>query len=314
MTHPLLTRRASVFALATLCCLLWGSAYPAVKAGYAMLEIAPSDMSSQLLFAGWRFLLAGVILLGVTVAMKKPILKVTGSQARQLVLLGLFQTTLQYVFFYIGLAHVTGVKASILNATGTFFSVMLAHFIYTNDRLSHRKVWGCVVGFLGVLVVNLGRGGFGLDVTLLGEGFIIGAAFVLAAGSIYGKRISRDLDPMVMTGWQLALGGAVLVAIGLIGGGHLGAFDLGSGALLLYMALLSAFAFATWSLLLKHNPVGMLAAFNFLIPVFGVALSSLFLGESVMRWTYGAALVLVCVGIWLVTRQSEKATGNRQQA
>ena len=62
MAHPLLTRRASVFALATLCCLLWGSAYPAVKAGYAMLDIAPSDMASQLLFAGWRFLLAGVIL------------------------------------------------------------------------------------------------------------------------------------------------------------------------------------------------------------------------------------------------------------
>jgi drug/metabolite transporter (DMT)-like permease len=302
MASTLFTRRSSVFALATLCCLLWGSAYPAIKAGYAMLGVAPSDTATQMLFAGWRFVLAGVVVLIVAAAMRKPIFKLTLPQMRQTVLLGLGQTTLQYVFFYIGLAHATGVKSSIMNATGTFFSVVLAHFLYTNDRLTHRKVLGCVVGFVGVVVVNLGRGGLTLDMTLLGEGFVIGASFMLAVGAIYGKRVSRTLDPMVMTGWQLLIGGVVLVAIGLIGGGHLGAMDFGSGALLLYMALLSAFAFAIWSLLLKHNPVGLLAAFNFLIPVFGVALSSLFLGESVMRWTYGASLVLVCVGIWLVTR------------
>lgn len=307
MASTLFTRRSSVFALATLCCLLWGSAYPAIKAGYAMLDVAPSDTATQMLFAGWRFVLAGVVLLAVTAALKKPIFKLTLPQMRQTVLLGLGQTTLQYVFFYIGLAHATGVKSSIMNATGTFFSVVLAHFLYTNDRLTHRKVWGCVVGFVGVVVVNLGRGGLTLDMTLLGEGFVIAASFMLAVGAIYGKRVSRTLDPMVMTGWQLLLGGAVLVAIGLIGGGHLAAMDLGSGVLLLYLALLSSVAFAIWSLLLKHNPVGLLAAFNFLIPVFGVALSSLFLGESVMRWTYGASLVLVCVGIWLVTRSSRPA-------
>ena len=307
MPNPLFTRRASVFALATLCCLLWGSAYPAIKGGYALLGVGPSDIAAQMLFAGWRFVLAGVILLGVTAALKKPVFAISLAQMRQVALLGLTQTTIQYVFFYIGLAHATGVKSSIMNATGTFFSVVLAHFIYHDDRLTHRKVWGCVVGFLGVMVVNLGRGGLTLDMSLLGEGFVIIAAFVLAAASIYGKRVSRALDPMVMTGWQLLIGGAVLVVIGEMGGGQLGAFDLGSGALLLYMAVLSSAAFAIWSLLLKHNPVGLLAAFNFLVPVFGVALSGLFLGESLMRWTYGASLVLVCVGIWLVTRPAPPA-------
>lgn len=302
MAGTLFTRRASVFALATLCCLLWGSAYPAIKGGYALLGVAASDTAAQMLFAGWRFLLAGIILLAVTAALKKPIFALDRPQVRQVILLGLTQTTLQYVFFYIGLAHATGVKSSIMNATGTFFSVVLAHFIYRDDRLSHRKVWGCVVGFVGVMVVNLGRGGLTLDMTLLGEGFVVIAAFVLAAASIYGKRVSRALDPMVMTGWQLLIGGAVLVVIGGTGGGRLGAFDPASSLLLLYMAGLSAAAFAIWSLLLKHNPVGLVAAFNFLVPVFGVALSALFLGESLMRWTYAASLALVCLGIWLVTR------------
>lgn len=89
-------------------------------------------------------------------------------------LLGLAQTALQYVFFYVGLAHTTGVRASIFNATGTFFSVLLAHLIYTSDRLNRRKTIGCLLGFAGVMAVNL-RGGQDLDAefTLLGDGFIV---------------------------------------------------------------------------------------------------------------------------------------------
>lgn len=302
MKTSLYQTRSGVFALATLCCFLWGSAYPAIKNGYALLHIAPGDIASQMLFAGWRFALAGVILLVVAAVMKKPILALSQRQMRQVAVLGLTQTAIQYVFFYVGLAHATGVKSSIMNATGVFFSVVLAHFIYANDRLSSRKLTGCLIGFLGVVVVNLGAGGLGFDFSLLGEGFVIIAAFVLAAASIYGKRLSSDIDPMVMTGWQLTVGGGVLTGIGMAGGGHLEALGLQSGALLAYMALLSSVAFAVWSLLLKHNPVGLIAAFNFLIPVFGVALSALFLGENLLRWSYLAALILVCIGIWLVTR------------
>lgn len=302
MKPSLYQTRSGVFALATLCCILWGSAYPAIKNGYALLHIAPSDIASQMLFAGWRFALAGAILLIVAAAMKKPIFSLTGRQVRQVVLLGLTQTAIQYVFFYIGLAHASGVKSSIMNATGVFFSVVLAHFIYANDRLNGRKLLGCLIGFFGVIVVNLGGDALGFDFGLLGEGFVIVAAFVLAAASIYGKRLSASMDPMVMTGWQLFVGGVILTGIGMAGGGQMEGLDLRSGGLLLYMALLSSVAFAVWSLLLKHNPVGLIAAFNFLVPVFGVALSAIFLGESLLRWSYLAALVLVCVGIWLVTR------------
>lgn len=294
--------RSGVFALATLCCILWGSAYPAIKNGYALLHIAPDDIASQMLFAGWRFALAGLILLVVAAVMKKSILGLSVRQVGQVALLGLTQTAIQYVFFYIGLAHASGVKSSIMNATGVFFSVVLAHFIYANDRLSGRKVLGCLIGFMGVVVVNLGGGALGFDFSLLGEGFVVIAAFVLAAASIYGKRLSADMDPMVMTGWQLLIGGLILTGVGMAGGGRLEGINLQAGALLLYMALLSSVAFAVWSLLLKHNPVGMIAAFNFLVPVFGVALSAIFLGESLLRWSYLAALALVCAGIWLVTR------------
>ena len=302
--------RWGVVALATLCCLLWGSAYPAIKNGYALLQIAPGDIASQVLFAGWRFVLAGVILLIVGAALRKPVFALTLRQARQVAQLGLTQTAVQYVFFYVGLAHATGVKSSIMNATGVFFSVVLAHFLYADDRLSGRKTLGCLIGFLGVVVVNLGGGGqLTFDFTLLGEGFVVIAAFVLAAASIYGKRLSASIDPLVMTGWQLLIGGGLLTVGGLALGGRLQDLGVSSGALLLYMALLSSVAFAVWSLLLKHNPVGMIAAFNFLVPVFGVGLSAVFLGESVLRWSNLAALILVCVGIWLVSRPPRSRSG-----
>jgi drug/metabolite transporter (DMT)-like permease len=299
-------RPRNVVLLATLCCLLWGSAYPAIKGGYALLGIDRGDTAAQLSFAGYRFVLAGLLLLGLARAMGRPVLAPALAHWRAIGVLGLTQTSLQYVFFYVGLAHTTGVKGSILNATGTFFSVLLAHFVFHNDRLSHRKGWGCAVGFVGVMVVNLHGGLQGLQggFTLLGEGFIVIAAFVLSAASIYGKGLSQRIDPMVMTAWQLGFGGLVLVLAGGVGGGTLGGFGWASGALLVYMAVLSAVAFALWAMLLRHNRVGMVTVFNFLIPVFGALLSALFLGEEILAWRNLVALVLVCLGIWLVTTEA----------
>ena len=302
--HTRFSDRKVVVALALLCCLLWGSSYPAIKTGYAWFDIARNDIPTQLVFAGWRFLGAGLILLAWAGATRKIVWGLGFAGGRQLVVLGLAQTTLQYVFFYVGLAHTTGVKGSIMNATGTFFSVLLAHWVYHNDRLSHAKLWGCVVGFAGVMVVNLGRGTLDMDFTLLGEGFVVIAAFVLAAASIYGKQVSQRMDSVVMTGWQLAIGGAALLLIGWGLGGSLRGFTWGSTALLLYLALLSSAAFSLWSILLKHNRVSQVTVFNFTVPVFGAALSSLFLGEALLEWKNLLALVLVCAGIWLVTRDA----------
>lgn len=303
MTAPVFAQRRFVFAAALFCCLLWGSSYPSIKTGYALFQIAPADVPSKLLFAGWRFLFAGLVLLVVCAIGRKPVFTLNRSLLGQLTVLGLTQTTLQYVFFYIGLAYTTGVKGSILKATGTFFSVLLAHFIYHNDRLSHRKALGCLVGFAGVAIVNFGRGPLDFEFTLLGEGFVVIAAFVLAASSIYGKWLSQQMDSVVMTAWQLCIGGAALLLLGWGAGGTLRGFTPASAALLAYLVLLSAVAISLWSVLLKHNRVSLVTAFNFMVPVFGALLSALFLGERILEWKNAVALVLVCVGIWWVTQE-----------
>ena len=299
--QPLFARKNVVYLSAAFCCLLWGSAYPAIKSGYEIFQIATDDIPSKIVFAGYRFLFAGLLLLLLAVAQRKPIGRLSPRQYGQLTLLGLTQTSLQYIFFYIGLAFTTGVKGSIMNATGTFFSVLLAHFIYQNDKLSYNKVLGCILGFTGVMVVNFSSG-LDFNFSLLGDGSVVMAAFILSAATLYGKRISQTVDPTVMTGYQLGGGGLALVIGGYAFGGTLTVHGASSVAILGYLTLLSSVAFALWSILLKHNRVGMIAPFNFLIPVSGAVLSAIFLGENIFEWKYALALVLVCSGIWWVNK------------
>lgn len=296
-----------VFACATLACLLWGSAYPSIKSGYALMHILSGDIPGKLLFAGYRFFFAGLVLLVFCALSGRKLRLESWLQAGEVCLLGLLQTSLQYVFFYIGLAYTTGVKGSIMNGTGTFFSVLMAHFIYHNDRLSVARVIGCLVGFGGVMVVNLSPDLLDFHFSLAGEGSVVLAAFILSVGGIYGKRISQKMDSITLTGYQLTFGGAVLLAAGWLGGGHLEAFTLASGSLMAYMVFLSAVAFALWTILLKFNRVGMISVFNFLIPIFGAALSAIFLGERIFEWKNLLALILVCGGIWLVTKEPKAA-------
>lgn len=301
--HPFFSDRRVVILLASFCCLLWGSAYPAIKSGYAMFNIAAGDIPSKMVFAGYRFLFAGLLLVALAAAMRKNVLVLNMKSLFEMSVLGLTQTSIQYVFFYIGLAYTTGVKSSIMNATGTFFSVLLAHFIYRNDRLNMNKVVGCLIGFAGVMVVNFSRDLPDFNFTLLGEGFVVIAAFILSAATIYGKKLSGKMDSVVLTAYQLSIGGTALVAAGYGAGGSLTRFTLESTALLAYMVLLSSAAFALWTILLKYNRVGLVTVFNFLVPVFGAVLSAIFLGENILEWKNVVALALVCGGIWLVTRE-----------
>ncbi|WP_045144104.1 DMT family transporter [Clostridium butyricum] len=295
------TNRRNIVLLATLCCFLWGSAYPAIKGGYELFNISEGDIPSKLIFAGYRFALAGIIVLWVQIISKKNIFVLNKKEIVQVTLLGIFQTTLQYIFFYIGLAYTTGIRSSIINGTGAFFSILLAHFIYKNDRLNVNKIVGCIVGFIGVIIVNLnGQDFFASSFSIQGEGFVMLAALILSASSIYGKKITQNQDASIVTGYQLFIGGLILLLLGYISGGCLSGFTFKSTSLLIYMALLSSVAFAVWTQLLKYNKVGIISIFNFLVPVFGSLLSAIFLGENIFDIKILISLIFVCLGIYMV--------------
>ncbi len=304
--EKIFTNKINIIIIAIICTFLWGSAFPAVKVGYELFNILSNDVGGKLIFAGYRFFLAGVFVLILQLLMKQNIFKLSRKDLKEITILGVGQTTLQYIFFYLGMTYTTGVKGSIVNGTSTFFSIILAHLLYKNDKLNFNKILGCAIGFSGVVLVNLTGGTSALlgGFSFKGEGFIMIAAFMLSVSSLYSKKISQNKDAYTVTGYQLAIGGLILTIIGYILGGNLTNFNIKSTVLLIYMASLSAIAFALWSQLLKYNKVGVISVFNFLIPVFGTILSAIILKENIFDIKILVALLLVCTGIYLVYKSN----------
>ncbi len=289
-------------------CFLWGSAFPCVKIGYGLFGIDAADVPSILAFAGTRFVIAGLMVVaGVSLAARHAFVP----ERRDLPAIGalsLFQTVLQYVLFYVGLANCAGVTSSILEASNSFLCVLLAALVFRFERLTGRKVLGCLIGFAGVVLVNVTGESGGLSFTLSGEGMVLLSTVAAATSSNLAKRFSREHDPVLLSGWQFVLGGAVMLVVGLAAGGHVAPADaanpLPALALLAYLGFISAAAYSLWSLALAANPVSRVAVFGFMNPVFGVLLSAVLLGEAsvVSPAVAVAALVLVSAGIVIVNR------------
>lgn len=286
---------------ALLCCALWGSAFPCIKLGYEMFDIASEDVATQILFAGCRFTLAGILALLIGSVASRTLLVPKRASWGKIVRLSMLQTVAQYLFFYVGLAHTTGVKASIIEGVNVFIAILVASLIFHQEPLNAKKIVGSIIGFAGVVLVNLTGSGMELGFSFLGEGFIFFSTIAYAFSSVYLKRYSKEENPVVLSGWQFCIGGIIMIACGLAAGGRLTVWT-GSGILMLvYLAFLSAVAYSLWGILLKYNPISRVAVFGFMNPVFGVILSALLLGETdTLGVMCVVALLLVCVGIYIV--------------
>lgn len=296
-----INNKSAMAALAVLATFLWGSAFPSVKLGYEIFQIQGDDIGSKLLFAGIRFAAAGVMVLAVLgiQSRQKPLPE--KGNFKNLLALGILQTAIQYYFFYVGLAHTTGAKGSIINSFTAFFPVLLAPLFFKNDRLTAKKLFGCAVGLSGIILINLEGGSLG-GFAWNGEGFIILAALSQSLASIYSKKLAQSMNVMLIAGYQLLLGGGLLLVFGYAGNGTL-AFKSSGLLLLLYMAVLSAVAFSVWTWLLSHYQVSTISIYNLLIPVFGTLLSGLLLKENVFTIVNMASIILVCGGIVAVNRE-----------
>lgn len=305
----LVTGMWGIVLLANICCALWGSAFACIRTGYEWLSI--SRTNDQIVFAGLRFTLAGVQLFFVYLILNRKVCRLPKELIPGVFRLGLVQTFVQYIFYYIGVANTTGVKGSVINSANSFFLILLAHFFRKGERLNGKKIAGCLFGLAGVIAINLG-GDFGGGVKLTGEGFILFASLAYAMASLMSQKLTQGRDPLMITCYNFLFGGVSLLAAGLLMGGTIPHFTLKSFLLLFYMGIISAGAFSTWTLLLKYNPVGRIAIFGFLIPVYGCVFAALFLGEELLKPGNIAALLLVCAGIVIVNfqpKRKEKAEG-----
>lgn len=298
-----LTRPVVVGLLAMLCCMLWGSAFPCVKIGYTLFGIAGDHTPSLLLFAGLRFTLAGVLALCIGSIGARRWLTPKRTSWPMILKLGLVQTVVQYIFFYIGVAHASGVKSSIIVSANVFFAILISTLVLRQERMTLGKLLGCIAGFAGVVLINTGGGALDLGMQWNGEGFVLISSLAYAISSVMVKQYAKRESPVTLSGYQFVWGGLVLIAVGLLGGGQIHPTSPAAFAMLGYLGMLSAVAYSLWAVLLQHNPVSRVSIYGFMNPVCGVFLSALLLGEQgVFGPSAGIALVLVCVGILLVNR------------
>lgn len=298
-----------VLPSAMLCCLLWGSAFPLVKIGFSWLNISSEDIPTEILYAGLRFTLAGVIAIIITSLISGKFLRPTVKSLPKVFSLSMFQTILQYLFFYIGLSNTSGVKASVIEAMNVFVALIVSCLIFRMEKFTAAKIIGSIIGFAGVVIINVSKGDLAGGLSLKGEGFILISTVAYAFSSVLMKHWSGEENPMMMSAWQFLLGGIVMSILGFALGGRISGFDLKSVLLLIYLASLSAIAYSLWASLLKYYPVSRIAVYGFMNPVFGFILSAFLLGESEAFGLKSiAALVLVCLGIYIVnyTKKTNK--------
>lgn len=179
-------------------------------------------------------------------------------------------------------------------------------YYYKDSICTLAEEMQCARQYLTLQSQRLG-GGF----TLLGDGAVLLAALANGFSISLFKRYAEGEDTLTLCGYQFIVGGGLLLLTGLCFGGTLPQFTGQSLLLLGYMVLLSAVAQTIWSALTRYNPVGRVAVYGFLNPVFGVLLSALLLREGQQAFTpYSlAALVLVCVGIFVVNRSDAPGRG-----
>lgn len=306
-----LTQNWLVCLLAVFCCLLWGSAFPFVKIGYRMFQIEGNDTASQILFAGCRFFLAGILAILSGSIINRKFLFPAVKNFPKVAVLSCFQTIIQYLFFYLGMAKASGVTSSIINGSGTFFAVLIATLITKRESMTRKKLLGCVLGLGGVILISVTGSTLGkesLNFSWNGEGFIIIASLCYGISSVLIKEFGSYENPVTLSGYQFLFGGLVMMILAILLGGSFRIDNFPGALLMFYMAFISAAAYSLWGILLKYNPVSKVAIYGFAIPVFGVILSVMLLGEfEKINLYYLISLALVSTGIYLVNKKDRQA-------
>jgi drug/metabolite transporter (DMT)-like permease len=293
-------RPAWVVVFALTAAIAWGWAFPLIKVGFSAFGITADMTGSKMLFAGIRFAAAGLIVLSLARSNGRSFTTSKLIDWRFILAFALMNTTLHYFFFYVGMSHSEGSRAAILNSLSTFLVVLLACACFKSDKLTSRKILGCIIGFSGILALNLGGAESG-HFTWLGDGMIILNAICGACANLMTRGLSRRIDVFVGTGYSLTIGGFLLIIPGLLFGGTLPHVNMLGIVCLILLIAISAVGFTLYNKLLSCNPVGKVAIYNSLIPIVGAVTSCLCLGET-FHLKYALAGGLAALGIYIINK------------
>lgn len=302
--HSFVTTPFGFITLGVVIAFLWGSPVPIIKLSYSELGIQQGDIWEQVLFAGYRFFIASILLLMLYILKKKK----TCIQKKEFISMcktGFFQTFLQYFFLYIGLGQSAGMTASLIVGTGPFIQILIAHFVVRGDRLTKGKLAAIVFGFVGILILY---NPMQTDQLHLGWGevFILFGAIAGSYGNLLSGNGTKHSDVLFLTGFQMFIGSLGLMFFGMINVGLFPfSFDRLTISLFGYLVFVSAVAFLLLNILFKYYQASKVSIFLCLIPIFGVLCSRILLHEP-FRPQIIFSLIFIVLGIYIMNHPKAK--------
>lgn len=287
---------------AMIVCLLWGSLYSFIKIGQPAFGIASGDIPSIMLFAGFRFVICGVVMVGIACAGQKKFVLPDKISVAPILWVALITIVIHYSLTYIALSIGQSSKAAILKQIGFLLLSCFAFLFRKEDKFTVNKLIGGILGFAGVIVVNISGMGFDFAV---GDVLILFASFCSVAGSIISKNAYDKCNPVTVTAYSQLFGGIILVAAGLIMGGKLNPGKSAMGVLV-YICIASIVAYVLWNMLLKYNDMSFMSVLKFMEPLFAVFVAMLVFPETEsLKLEYLIAFVFIAAAVAVLNVKSK---------
>lgn len=279
-------------------CVIWGLTFTVMKVGISYIP--------PFTFSALRFIIGGILLVGLTLALR------IGIPAREdwcaLIILGLLQTALTFGLVFYAMQSIPAGITSVLLYSYPIIVNLMAYFLL-GERLNLKNIVGLLTGFLGLIMI-FSTGGFQSG-SIYGKILIVIAAVNWGLATIFLKRRFPTHNKLQVTAWQMLFGGALtMLIVPFIEGGVSLTLNLTAWAALLFTSVFaSALAFSLWFYVLDFWGVGRASVFIFLVPVCGVLFSTLLLGEE-LTINLALGLMAVVIGIWLVNAEAGKKSNN----
>jgi drug/metabolite transporter (DMT)-like permease len=288
----------SIFAgiLSAFLCIIFGSNAVAIKLAFSGVGVFTS--------AAIRFSIAALAIWIWARVSGKPLAPSKGRFYLLLIFAALF--TAQLSLFNLGISKSNASRAALISNLLPFWVLFLAHFFIPGDQISRRKFLGILLGFSGVAFMFAENKGVTATFRT-GDLIILSATIIWACNVIYLKRIIGSFSPFQVTFYAMVFAVPVFLLEALLWDAPMiSKLDFKIIGALLYQSLITAaFGFVTWNTLLQKHGAVALHSFIFLMPIAGVALGGLVLGEPITTKII-TALALIVAGIMVVHLKADK--------
>ncbi|MBE0538440.1 MAG: EamA family transporter [Ignavibacterium sp.] len=281
-------------------CIIWGTTYLFIRIG---VESIP-----PMLFAGFRWLIAGIILI--------TILRLNGKQLPKkedlihIAIIGVALLGFGNGLVVVGEQWIESGLAALLITTTPFWMVGVESLLPNGPKLNWMILTGLLIGILGVALIFGGNLKYIFDTKyLVGVLSILGAVVAWSLGSVYSKYKKVRVHPLMSASVQMLFVGTLLIIFGAVLGEFTGLHFTESGLIsLAYLTIIgSIFGYGSYIYAIEHLPLSLVSTYAYVNPIIALVLGWIFLNEQLNIFIMIASVVIIS-GVVLVKIGSNKRT------